>query len=40
MVSGFVRFLPDEAYIDDDEVAMDGDWTAERILTRMPIHLG
>ncbi len=40
MVSGFLRYLPNGAYIDDAEVEMDGEWTAERILTRMPIHLG
>ena len=25
---------------DDAEVTMDGEWTAERILTSMPIHFG
>ncbi|MEM1114009.1 MAG: hypothetical protein AAGI11_18990 [Pseudomonadota bacterium] len=39
MVAGFLRQLPERAYIDDEEIKMDGDWTAERIITHMPIHL-
>ena len=40
MIGGFVRYLPDAARIDDEEIEMDGEWTAERIMTRMPIEPG
>ena len=40
MVAGFLRHLPDSAKIIDGELEIDGSWMAERIITRMPIHLG
>ena len=40
MVAGFLRHLPDAAKIIDAEMEIDGSWMAERIITRMPIHLG
>lgn len=36
---GFIRYLPDSVYVNDSEIAMDGSWVAERIITRMPIKL-
>jgi cytochrome P450 len=38
IIAGFVRYLPDNTYIDDKEIEVDGTWMAERILTRMPIR--
>ncbi len=39
MIDGFLRYLPSQARVDDAEIEVDGSWMAERILTRMPIHL-
>jgi cytochrome P450 len=39
MAAGFVEHLPDHARVLEDEVRADGDWVAERIITRMPIAL-
>ena len=40
MTAGFVEHLPDGARVVEDEVEADGDWVAERIITKMPIELG
>jgi cytochrome P450 len=39
MLQGFLRHLPDTARLDEAAVAADGSWTAERVLTRLPIQL-
>ena len=39
MLQGFLRHLPDTARIDEATVEADGSWTAERVLTRLPIQL-
>ncbi len=39
MTAGFVEHLPDRAHVVEDEVEADGDWVAERIITKMPIVL-
>ncbi len=39
IISGFIRYLPATASINDQEMGVDGSWMAERIITRMPIHL-
>lgn len=39
MVAGFVEYLPDSASVLEDQLEVDGSWTAERIITRMPIRL-
>ncbi len=39
MLQGFLRHLPDSARIDEAGVEADGSWTAERVLTRLPIQL-
>ncbi len=40
MTAGFAEHLPDSARVVEDEVEADGDWVAERIITKMPIVLG
>lgn len=40
MIAGFVRHMPEGAAVDDTEIEVDGEWMAERIISRMPIHLG
>ena len=40
MVEGFVEHLPEGARVVEDEIEVDGDWVAERIITRMPLELG
>ena len=40
MIDGFLRHLPATAEIVDEEIEVDGSWMAERMITRMPIHLG
>jgi cytochrome P450 len=40
MLDGFLRHLPDTAKIVEEEIEVDGSWMAERIISRMPIHLG
>ncbi len=39
MIEGFIRYLPTSAAVKESEVRVDGNWMAERILTRLPIHL-
>lgn len=39
MTAGFVEHLPDGARVVEEEVEADGDWVAERIITKMPIAL-
>jgi cytochrome P450 len=39
IVDGFIRHLPPTAKILDEEIVVDGSWMAERIITKMPIHL-
>lgn len=39
MAKGFIGNLPENAVINDKDIEMDGDWTAERIIMRMPIQL-
>jgi hypothetical protein len=39
MAKGFIRYLPDNATINDADIELDGTWVAERIITRMPIVL-
>lgn len=39
MAKGFIRYLPDSATINDEDMEMDGTWIAERIITKMPIDL-
>ena len=39
MTAGFVEHLPEHARVVEDEVEADGDWVAERIITKMPIVL-
>ncbi|MEP5566431.1 MAG: cytochrome P450 [Halioglobus sp.] len=39
IVDGFVRHLPPTATVRDDELVVDGSWMAERIISKMPIHL-
>ncbi len=40
MARGFLRYLPENASINDADIEMDGSWIAERIIKRMPIELG
>jgi len=40
MIDGFIRHLPATATIIDGEMEVDGSWMAERMISRMPIHLG
>jgi cytochrome P450 len=40
MARGFLRYLPDDATINDADIEMDGAWITERIIQRMPIELG
>ncbi len=40
MAKGFLRYLPENASINDADIEMDGSWIAERIINRMPIDLG
>ena len=40
MAAGFVEYLPERARVVEDEIEVDGDWVAERIITKMPIVLG
>jgi cytochrome P450 len=39
MTRGFVEHLPDRARVVEDEVEVDGNWVAERIITKMPLFL-
>ncbi len=39
MLEGFVRYLPERAYIIEEEIEMDGSWVVERIIRKMPIVL-
>ncbi len=36
---GFIRYLPDAVSVDGSKITVDGDWVAERIITKMPITL-
>lgn len=38
-INGFIRYLPDTAAVIESAIEMDGSWTAERIINRMPIRL-
>jgi hypothetical protein len=40
ITAGFVQHLPEHASVVEDEIEVDGDWVAERIITKMPIVLG
>ena len=39
IIDGFIRHLPPTASISDDDIVVDGNWMAERIIARMPIRL-
>ena len=39
MARGFLRYLPESATINDDNIEMDGTWITERIIKAMPINL-
>jgi len=39
MALGFVENLPDSASVVESELEVDGDWVAERVITKMPIQL-
>ncbi len=39
LLKGFIKYLPDEAKVIEDEIEVDGSWLAERIITKMVIDL-
>ena len=40
LLAGLLENMPDAIAVVEDEVAVDGSWLAERIITRMPILVG
>ena len=40
LLAGLLENMPNAIAVVEDEVAVDGSWLAERIITRMPILVG